>query len=294
MSSWPDVATYPTLTKDLVELWENGLPAGDKTGWPSLDKHYTVVPGQLTVVTGWPGSGKSEWVDALIVNLIHQGWRAALFSPENQPIKLHAAKILEKVIGKPFGKGPTERMTKQDIHEIGIDVLRARIAFVTAPEEGARTANNVLEAAWPWLDNFRGEKRALVIDPWNELEHWRPPNLSETEYISQQLSLVRNWARANDIHVFIVAHPAKMRREEGKLPVPRLDMIAGSQHWWNKADCAVTVWRDMENQDSPEIEVHVQKVRFKHVGRPGVVPLNYDRVTGRYSEPVIPLRGVIG
>lgn len=295
MSAWPDVATYPTLTSELIELWENGLPAGDKTGWPSLDRHYTVVPGQLTVVTGWPGSGKSEWVDALCVNLIHQGWRVAFFSPENQPIKLHAAKILEKVVGKPFGKGPTERMTKRDIHEIGIDVLRTRVAFVTAPDEGARTAGGVIEAAWPWLDNMRGQKRALVIDPWNELEHWRPQGLSETEYISQQLSLVRNWGRSNEIHTFIVAHPQKMRREaDGKLPIPRPDMIAGSQHWWNKADCAVTVWRDMETPDSPDVDVHVQKVRFKHVGRPGVVPLQYDRVTGRYSESRPNVRGVIG
>lgn len=294
MSAWPEVATYPTLTRELIDLWENGLPSGDRTGWPSMDRHYTVVPGQMTIVTGWPGSGKSEWVDALAVNLIHQGWRMAFFSPENQPIKLHAAKILEKVVGKPFGKGPTERMTKMDIHEIGIDVLRARVAFVTAPEEGARTAQNVIDAAWPWLDNLRGQKRGLVIDPWNELEHWRPAGLSETEYISQQLSLVRNWARQNEIHVWIVAHPQKMRREDGKLPVPRPDMIAGSQHWWNKADCAVTVWRDMEDPDSPAVDVHVQKVRFKHVGRPGVVTLDYDRVTGRYSETREPLRGVVG
>jgi hypothetical protein len=33
------------------------------------------------------------------------------------------------------------------------------------------------------------------------------------------------------------------------------------------------------------IEVHVQKVRFKHIGRIGMVELVYDRVTGRYSEP---------
>jgi hypothetical protein len=44
-----------------------------------------------------------------------------------------------------------------------------------------------------------------------------------------------------------VAHPQKVARENGKLPVPRPDMISGSQHWWNKADNAITVWRDMEN-----------------------------------------------
>jgi twinkle protein len=128
-------------------------------------------------------------------------------------------------------------------------------------------------------------KRGLVIDPWNELEHWRPANLTETEYISKQLQLVRNWARANSVHVWIVAHPKNTPRENGKLPIPRPDMIAGSQHWWNKADFAITVWRDMENQDVQNVDIHVQKVRFKHIGRPGVVTLKWDRITGRYFEP---------
>lgn len=284
MSKWPEITCHAGLLPELEDLWHKGMPPGDKTGWPSVDKHYSVVPGQLTILTGWPGSGKSEWLDALLVHLMHQDWKVAIFSPENQPLVLHAAKLLEKVSGKPFGRGPTERLTIKDIRELSVDLLGGRIAFVRAPDEGARTAQNVIDAAQPWLDNFVGKKRGLVIDPWNELEHWCPPGLSETLYISQQLSLVRNWARQNDVHVWIVAHPQKVRREDGKLPVPRPDMIAGSQHWWNKADCAITVWRDMENPENQTVDIHVQKVRFKHVGRPGVVSLRYDRVTGRYHE----------
>jgi twinkle protein len=116
-------------------------------------------------------------------------------------------------------------------------------------------------------------------------------NLSETEYVSKTLSYVRNWGRQHSVHVWIVAHPQKMRREDGgKLPIPRPDMISGSQHWWNKADCALTVWRDLEQTGASTVQIHVQKVRFKHIGRPGVVELAYDRVTGRYSEPRQPLR----
>jgi len=272
------------LLHEVEQLWEQGLPAGDKTGWPSIDKHYTVALGQVTVVTGWPGSGKSEWLDALLVNLMHQGWRTAIFSPENQPIRVHAAKLLEKLAGKPFGPGPTERLSRKDVRELMVHILSGRFTWVKPPEGAALTAMKVIEAAEPWLTTFAEEKRGLVIDPWNELEHFRPRELSETEYISQQLSFVRNWARANDVHVWIVAHPQKMRREDnGKLPVPRPDMISGSIHWWNKADCALTVWRDMESQSST-VDIHIQKIRFKHIGRPGVVQLNYDRVTGRYSE----------
>jgi twinkle protein len=253
-----------------------------------MDKFYSVVPGQLTVITGWPGSGKSEWLDALLINLMHQEWRTALFSPENQPIEIHASKLIEKVSGKPFGRGPTERITKEEVHEFMLDILRQRFTWIEPPSDTALTAAQVIEAAEPWLKSFPQNKRAVVIDPWNELEHWRPKELSETEYISQQLSFVRNWARRNKVHAFIVAHPQKMRREEGKLPVPRPDMIAGSQHWWNKADNAITVWRNMEDPTDQNVEIHVLKVRFKHVGRPGVVTLRYDRVTGRYYEIATP------
>ena len=277
-----------TLLPAVEALWHAGLPPGDKTGWPSLDRHYTVAEGQVTVITGWPGSGKSEWLDALLVNLAHQGWHTAYFSPENLPTEIHQAKLLEKISGRPFGPGPTERMTIEEVRMLSVEWLASRFGWVEAPsDEASLSASQVCEAATPWLKNFEGKKRGLVIDPWNELEHWRPQGLSETEYVSKTLSFVRRWARSTKVHVWIVAHPQKMRREaDGKLPIPKPDMISGSQHWWNKADNALTVWRDMEQPDSQHVDIHVQKIRFKHIGRPGVVQLEYDRVTGRYHEPL--------
>jgi twinkle protein len=277
----PTVVSPLDLRGEVSSLWKAGLPSGDKTGWPSVDKHYTVVPGQLTVITGWPGSGKSEWLDALLVNLARQGWKIAMFSPENQPIEVHVTKLLEKITGKPFGRGPSERIAEDEIPEC-LDELAQSFGFLSAPDVVSPKA--VIEAATQWLGQFKDSKRGLVIDPWNELEHWRPANLSETEYVSQTLSMLRGWARSHRIHVWIVAHPQKMRLQNGDLPVPRPDMISGSQHWWNKADCAITIYRDFDPDRSPEVQVHVQKVRFKHVGSIGAATLLYDRVTGRYRE----------
>jgi twinkle protein len=261
-------------------LWDSGLTKGDRTGWPSLDEFYTVVPGQLTVVTGWPSSGKSEWLDALLVNLARQGWCAAIFSPENQPITLHESKMLEKISGKPFGAGPTERIARDELPKYA-KVLHKHFRFLEPPEDGSLSPKDVIEAHSPWL--LQQAKRGLVMDPWNELEHWRPPNLSETEYVSQSLAYIRNWARRNDVATWIVAHPQKMR-VDGKLPIPRPDMISGSQNWWNKADNAITVYRDLEHMGSQDVTIYVQKIRFKHIGKTGSVNLKWDKVTGRYHD----------
>lgn len=279
------------LKEALLELWDHGMPSGDKTGWPSLDALYTVAPGQLTIVTGWPSSGKSEWLDALLINLARQGWQFAIFSPENQPVRLHMAKMIEKLSGKPFSAGPTPRIARDELPEY-VDELGRRFSYMVA-ENGALQPEMVLAAAWDYLQGPAGlgVKHGLVIDPWNELEHWRPPGLSETEYVSKTLSLIRNWARSTETHVWIVAHPQKLRRDDGnKLPIPTPDAISGSAHFWNKADAAITVWRDLQDTKSQDVKIYVQKVRFKHIGRSGVVDLKWDRISGRYAEPFLGVR----
>ena len=127
--------------------------------------------------------------------------------------------------------------------------------------------------------------RGLVIDPWNEIEGSRPSNQSETEYISYVLGQARRFARDQGIHLWIVAHPTKIRRDPrtGATPIPTLYDISGSAHWRNKADNGIVVVRDMNDHDSP-VEIHVQKIRFKAVGMPGVARLRYNRVCGTYSE----------
>jgi len=63
-------------------------------------------PGEMSVVTGIPNSGKSEFADAVTVNLAHQyGWRFAVCSFENPPAE-HIAKLAEKHLGLPFWDGP--------------------------------------------------------------------------------------------------------------------------------------------------------------------------------------------
>lgn len=277
-----NVRSMRDLRPDIGQRWVTPTPRGDLTGWPAVDELYSVVPGQMTIVTGWPSSGKSEWVDALAMNLQRQGWKFAICSPENKPVDLHAAKLLEKYLQKPFYPGPTPRMGLDLADEAALE-LGDSFMFIDPPELDNLQVADVVELAEQGFAEAGECKRGLIIDPWNELDHSRIKELTETEYISQVLSYIRNWARATKTHVWIVAHPAKQPRTNGELPVPRPDMIAGSQHWWNKADCAITVYRNYED-DSGQIEIYVQKCRFKHVGKIGRAYLQWDRITGCYHD----------
>lgn len=261
---------------------KGGLPKGSRTGWRSVDELYTVGMGQWTLVTGTPNSGKSEWLDALMVNLAKQEpWKFVIYSPENHPLELHHAKIIEKYSGKPFNPGINARIDEVELDE-ALAWMQGKFLFAKPDRPDIST---ILTEASRAAQSLGTWKFGVVLDPWNHLEHYRPQFQSETEYVSSVLSQVIAWVRETNAHLWIVAHPSKMQKgKDGKLPVPTPHDVSGSAHFWNKADNCICVWRDQSEYRKQEVQVHVQKVRFKNIGHIGVTELLYDRITGRYSE----------
>lgn len=279
------VVEFDRLLPDVEALYEAGLQRGVSTGLASLDRLFTVRKGDLTLVTGIPGSGKSELVDFILMKIARrEGWRFAMFSPESYPVARHAANIIEKAVGKPFGRGPSDRMTLATVRTAA-ELLRHHFRFLD-PADDDRNVDGLLRivAALDDAEKLDG----VVLDPWNELDHSRPAGMTETEHISVSLSRIRRFARDRNLAFFIVAHPAKLLKVGTAYPVPTPYDIAGSAHWRNKADNCLAVWRDTSEGDRPEVEVHVQKVRFREVGRLGMLTLLYDKVTGRYSDADTP------
>lgn len=264
-------------------LYRHGVERGHSTGWAGLDRHYTVRPGEFTVVTGVPSHGKSEWLDALMVNLADlHGWGFGIFSPENQPIEEHMARIIEKYVGLPFSEGPTPRMSEAELLR-GTEWAGQRFFWMLPGEEKHWDIDWILARASELVS--RTGIRGLVIDPWNELEPNRKRDETETEYISRVLRVVRQFGRRHGVHVWMVVHPAKMRRgDNGEYPVPTLYDCHGSAHWRSKADNGICIWREVEGERKELTDVHVQKVRFRQVGSPGTARLVYDPVVGRYSD----------
>lgn len=270
------------ISSKVRHLRKHGWESGVATGWDELDRFYTVRPGEVTVVTGIPNSGKSNWVDALAVNLaVMHGWHIALFSPENQPIEDHAARIVEKYARAPFADGPTPQMS-DEVFEDAMGWAQKHFTWILPDDENEWTIDTVLDRAKALC--FRKGIRGLVIDPWNELEHSKPQGVTETDYVGEALRHIRQFARRNGIHVWLVVHPTKLLRDkDGKYPVPTLYDCAGSAHFRNKADNGICVWRDFKD-DTACVEIHVQKIRFRQIGRVGLAKLKYIKPTASYRD----------
>lgn len=262
--------------EEINRIFEHGLPEGISTGWRGVDELYRPVEGQWTLVTGIPGMGKSEWLDALAINLATKNyWTFGVCSPENQPVTFHATKLMEKYIGKRLN-----RMTPQEFSDAK-EWLNVFFKFIL-PED--RTLSAVLAKAKALVKRYG--MKGLIIDPYNELTHvGRKDGITETEYISEFLAQIRSFAREFGVHIWLVAHPKMMRKEgmDGTYPVPTGYDVAGSAHFFNKADNIIAVHR---NKSDPfaKSEVHVQKVRSRWLGQLGMTTLEWDATSGRFIE----------
>ena len=269
------IFTAEDVKDELLALFEKGLQKGATLGMGELDDLLSVEVGRLMIVTGIPGDGKSEFLDEMAVRFsLKYDWRCAWFSPENFPVTLHHPKLIEKLIGKRFMKGLMNPME----FESAVGYL-SRNFFDILPEEGYRV-DTILEKAETLVR--RKGIRVFILDPYNCLEHQIPTGQSETQYISEFLEKLRSFARRRQVLVVLAAHPTKMKRDPltKQFPVPTMYDISGSAAFFNKADFGIAIERDRTKEVT---RVHVQKVKFRHLGQPGVASFQYNTCCGRFT-----------
>lgn len=268
---------------ELDHLYENGDEKGVTVGYEYFDSHLRFLPGRFTIVTGIPNSGKSAFVDQLLIRLANRHkWNVGVCSFENQPVKRHAANLMSCYTGSRFydyDQDPSlyPKMPKGD-YKAGKEFLRKHF-FWFAVNSFDTTVDGILDRA-RHLVRAHGIKM-LLIDPYNCIENNKPDRLSETEYILTVLRKIESFAKEFQIHIILVAHPTKLYKDKntGKYPPPTLYDISGSAHFYNKTDNGFSVYRDMETN---LVTVYIQKVRFFNDGKKGQASFVFDPFTQRY------------
>lgn len=265
------VFTVSDFEQSLDAIFEFGLQKGVTIGHENVDRLISFETKRLCMVTGYPGSGKSEFIDEIAERLnMKYGWKFAYFSPENAPLAYHASKLIEKFTGKKFSK---ETLSFGEYKQVK-EHLEQNFFFISPCDYKIST---ILDKA-KYLVRRKGIK-ALVIDPYNRLEDEKGGQ-KETDYISLLLDKLTNFAQHHDILIILMAHPTKpAKNKEGKIDPPTLYDISGSAHFFNKADFGIVVHRDRTNNT---VEIRVEKVKFRHLGEPGTALMKYNINNGRY------------
>ena len=247
-----------------------GQERGVNCGLPNLDAICRLELGRLCVVTGRPGSGKSEFIDEIVTRMaINHGWGVAYFSPENMPVGPHFIKLAKRLLGHPLtGEDATNEANRR-----AWDFIKQHF-FHIVPEEDA-LIDVILEEAKD-LVLYNGV-RTLVIDPYNELQD-DYGSATETTYVSRLLTKLKRFAMGYGVLVVLVAHPRQQRREMGDSGLD-LYSISGSAHFYNKTDYGMIISRNRENG---VVEVRVDKVKFSENGLGGAAQFTFDSDSGRY------------
>ena len=212
------------VLEDAVELYNKPEHKGLSTGWMDLDENYRISNSEVSVVTGIPNMGKSEWMDALMINMIQlYCWKFGVFSAENFPVKHHLLKLTGKFAKQPFWGD--EKMPEQTLRA-SMEVMNDHIKFIGTQEDSI-TIESILEQAK--ILTYRDGLNGLIIDPWNTIEHKYGDGENETNYISRVLSQINAFAKIYELHIWVVAHPRKMENGVDRKPVvPSPYDISGS------------------------------------------------------------------
>ena len=206
-----------------------------KTGFTELDRAIVGLNmSEVTLLSGSNSSGKSSWLNTLLLNIVQQGTNVALWSGELRPDILKA--WLQMVAAgkdhlKPSAYGNGKYYVPQQVGE-AIDQWLDGKFFIYNNEYGTKWQqifNDMQELLKAGVKVFTLDNLfSLDIDLFDG-----DKNNKQKELILQ----IKDFAKKNNVHIILVAHPRK------SLTFLRKNDISGTSDLTNAVDNVFIVHR---------------------------------------------------
>lgn len=229
------------IKQSLVDGFYNGVERGTTTYIPSVDKAWTWRNGEVNIWTGYQNEGKSLFLNQLAcLKAAMEGWKFAVFSPENMPMNDFFNDIIEMYVGKSTDPAYRSNQMYIEQYEEAIDFVDKHF-FLIYPRK-----NFLLETILDRAKTLIRQKgiRSFIIDPYNTIQHKMRSGEREDLYISRFMSELKRFAVDNDVSVHLVAHQITPRKgDDGRYPKPDINSIKGGGTFADKADNVMFVWR---------------------------------------------------
>ena len=274
-----NVTTFKDIEDEVTDFVKNGFKPGYQIGLPNFDDIFSTYTGQFITVTGIPSSGKSDFVDQMVVGYnANYGWKTAFASPENAPTYLHAHKLMRKT----WGDMPTRadigsakwKEVSEHVNDNYFFIDMDKYSLESVLRKGAE------------LVKRKGIK-CLVIDPFNKIRDIDCKTEDVNRYTMEYLTKIEMFCKKYDVLTFIVAHPTKMYKDSnGKIEEPTMYNIKGGGEWYDASYHGILVHRDY---DAKTVKAKVLKVKFQNLGENGAeAHFKWEHKSGRFIPHVLP------
>lgn len=219
-----------------VQYVDMSKMASIPTGYKELDKKIIgLLLGDVTVLSGSSGAGKSSWIDCVALNAIQRGYKVGIWSGELQDFRFQSW-INQIAAGKNY-------VCKREGFE----------NYYYAPKNISNQISNWLEGKLFLYNNNYGSKwqqlfadvkelvdkegvQLIVLD---NLMALQIDNYEGDKYTQQTkfINDLKEYAKAKNVHVLLVCHP----RKEGIFL--RKESISGTADLTNLADSVFIIHR---------------------------------------------------
>lgn len=274
-----ELATNPlySISKAVAVInnWKkNGYPVGEYIGVPEFEGEsgldWHLRKGEMTVVTGYPGDGKSEFVNFMTYNAAKLlGYRTLSFSFE----ETSTAHMVESYMTKFCGKTIRNRSSKED--EDSVKFIEKHLEFYDHVKMG-----NKIEDMMALCEKMKDKIDIIVIDTFSNIRSEYGCSEGDMNHVKHTVQLVSRTCKKLNIHCFFVAHPTKDNnsssggfRNIDNRPTPSLNMVSGGAIWNNIANNGMVIRREGNNA-----RITLCKIKDQNFGDcKGEVVLAYDK-----------------
>lgn len=272
---------------EILDSYRHGQPKGTTTYFNCIDEVWTHRKGEVNIWTGYNNEGKSLLLkQLLLLKSKFEGWKHAVYSPEEMPFSEWYTDLIESYIGKSADKTQESyrNYMSEDQIKSGIEFMQDHFYTVYPTEE--QSLEEILKR-FSYLVRKKNIQ-TVVLDPYNQIQHLMQKGEREDLYISRFMARLKKFAVEHDVAVHLVAHqltPHIVKQEN--YPEPNIYTIKGGGTFADKADNVLVVWREFRNTDIKNTDVKFISKKIKKqklTGKPGTALLKYDSKTNRYLE----------
>jgi twinkle protein len=254
--------------------------SGKTLPWEDTAEKFLIRPGELTVWTGFNGSGKSMLISHAIVGLIRQDEVACIASMEMAPA-VTLKRMFQQIGATPCP--PPEFMWKID------DWINGRLWIVNI--RGTAKAERLIEIfRYAWK---RYGVTQIVIDSLLKCGFAEDDYNGQKEFVDQLCDFISE----TRCHIHLVSHSRKM---ENELQVPGKMDVRGGAALTDLPDNVISVWRNKAKEEAihkfvianhgkpipsemiskPDCMMQIHKQR--HYDWEGKIPLWFDKQSHQY------------